>query len=336
MDTNGRDRSLGTLSSPQRNNYFYGKLMDVPHFQMEQRYGNTKRWLMNRLGLGSGVLCGLTVTIKDKKVCVSPGVAVDGYGREIVVPHEVCLDPWTLTDECGCPKIPALSKTEAHDVYLCLAYKECQTDFMPVLVTDCNTKQECVPGTTVEGYCVLVHEGIPKTINADSDLCKLITGTAATLADLRKRLCTGASTTCPTPTEPCVTLATMKLSPENDGTIGNLDVCTYRSVVYSNAKLLDLILCLAERIEECCGEHPPATTTPPTIRPTRPPITVAPTTVPPTNTPPSTTVPPTPSPTTAPPTTETPTTRPPSRFPDRQQSRISGQTESDCLSSKKP
>src|SRR5206468_11586399 len=48
---------LGTLTPPQRNKYFYGKLMDVPHFQMEQTYGNWKRWLLNRLALGEGVLC---------------------------------------------------------------------------------------------------------------------------------------------------------------------------------------------------------------------------------------------------------------------------------------
>src|SRR5690349_4837394 len=123
MACSDNDQSLGTLNSPQRNNYFYGKLMDVPHFEMEQSYGKTKRWLLNRLGLGYGVLCGLQLSIKDKKVCISPGVAIDAYGREIIVPQEVCVDPWTPTDDCGCAKTTPLSNTEAHDkILLCLEY----------------------------------------------------------------------------------------------------------------------------------------------------------------------------------------------------------------------
>src|SRR5882762_7578831 len=159
MDCSGNDQTLGTLNSPQRNNYFYGKLLDVAHFEMEQRYLNRKRWLLNRVGVGYGVLCGLKLAVKDKQICVSPGVAIDCYGREIIVPQDVCVDPWTLTDECGCPKSTALSNTEAHDnILLCLAYKECRSDFQPVLVTDCNTKQDTLPGTIVESYCVVVRD----------------------------------------------------------------------------------------------------------------------------------------------------------------------------------
>jgi len=199
MDCNGNDRGLGSLSSPQRNKYFYGKLMDVPHFEMEQRYGNKKRWLLNRLGLGYGVLCGLQLTVNDKKVCVSPGVAIDAYGREIVVPYEVCIDPWTLTDECGCPKSAGLSNSMASGkILLCLAYKECQTDFMPVLVTGCNTKQDHLPGTTVEGYCIVVQELTPEADGEalpgdvppaiDSRLCKVL-GSTASEEEKRRMLC---------------------------------------------------------------------------------------------------------------------------------------------------
>ena len=39
--------------------YFYGKLLDEQHLTMEQRYFNQKRWLLNRLTVGGGVLCGL-------------------------------------------------------------------------------------------------------------------------------------------------------------------------------------------------------------------------------------------------------------------------------------
>src|SRR3970282_1579003 len=50
---------LAKLESPTRNRYFYGKLLTERHFDLEQRYFNRKRWLLNRLTLGSGVICGL-------------------------------------------------------------------------------------------------------------------------------------------------------------------------------------------------------------------------------------------------------------------------------------
>src|SRR5262249_26589900 len=119
MDHGDNGKRVELLAAPQRNNYFYGKLMDARHFQMEQSYGKRKRWMLNRLGLGEGVLCGLAVTAKDGQVCVSPGVAIDALGREIIVPEAVCIDPWQLTDDCGRPA-DKLSDNEEPTVYICL------------------------------------------------------------------------------------------------------------------------------------------------------------------------------------------------------------------------
>ena len=51
------------LSPPQRNNFFFGKMMGVAQFEREQCYGMGQRWLINRLTIGTGVLCGLEVTL---------------------------------------------------------------------------------------------------------------------------------------------------------------------------------------------------------------------------------------------------------------------------------
>src|SRR5476649_2519593 len=58
-----------------RNRYFYGKLLDVSHFESEQAYFNEKRWLLNRLVTGYGVICGLNVGLTDdaKQIWVDPG-----------------------------------------------------------------------------------------------------------------------------------------------------------------------------------------------------------------------------------------------------------------------
>lgn len=269
MDHSNNGRRPGLLAAPQRNNYFYGKLMDVPHFQMEQDYGKRKRWLLNRLGLGSGVLCGLRLSINDNKVCVSPGVAIDAYGREIIVPHEICVDPWTLTEESGHPKSTSLSKTEEQNVYLCLAYKECQTDYMPVLVTDCNTRQECQAGTTVESYCLLVKEvkdGKPPVWKSTigTELCEKL-GSDIPENDKRKELCDWRSTSsCGTPEgEGCVVLGRVYLNedgliPDKDNEKNdNPDQCSVRTILVSNEQLLDILFCLGGKAGRPGPQGPP-------------------------------------------------------------------------------
>lgn len=132
---NGLERLLRELSAPRRNHYFYGKLMDVFHFEMEQTYVNHKRWLLNQRALGHGVLCGLGVSAQGGELCVDPGMAIDEYGREIIKPVRTCIDPWTIPDPCAEPG-SALSKKTGHRVSLWICYKECLTDPMPVLVSE--------------------------------------------------------------------------------------------------------------------------------------------------------------------------------------------------------
>ena len=70
----------------ERNRYFYGKLLTVRDFEIEQRYFNDKRRMLNRLLVGPGLLAGLNVlSVDDKTILVEPGVALDYLGREIVV-----------------------------------------------------------------------------------------------------------------------------------------------------------------------------------------------------------------------------------------------------------
>ena len=49
----------------ERNKYYYGKLLSVNDFEMEQKYTNDKRRLNNRLLCGSGVAAGMYVLAVD-------------------------------------------------------------------------------------------------------------------------------------------------------------------------------------------------------------------------------------------------------------------------------
>lgn len=105
----------------ERNKYYYGKLLSVNDFEMEQKYTNDKRRLINRLLYGSGIAAGMYVlAVDDFSISVERGLALDYSGREIVIDN---------------PVIKKLSLIEGYDViarnqqsmsylYLCLEYAE--------------------------------------------------------------------------------------------------------------------------------------------------------------------------------------------------------------------
>jgi hypothetical protein len=82
------------------------------------------------------------------------------------------------------------------------------------------------------------------------------------------------------PDNPCLVLANIDLAADGALTI---DDCAPRAVAPTNRILLDLIGCLARRVEECCGPSPTPTPTPtPTPVPTPTPMpTPTPTPTPP-------------------------------------------------------
>jgi hypothetical protein len=247
------------LAAPRRNRYFYGKLLDVPHMQMEQDYGKLKRWLINRLSLGTGVLCGLEVSARDGKICVSRGVAIDSFGREIIVPATYCIDPWELPDDCGNPH-KALDRGAPHLVRLAVCYRECLADNSPVQVSDCNSTAACEAGTTIESFQFQIVEGGPERPRSDlCDLMHLDAGETGEVRDIpgliRQRLCEKLPHPCAGDKDCCVLLAVIELG--RDGAIGKIEACAVRTTLYSNATLFEMILCLTARIEECCGGEPP-------------------------------------------------------------------------------
>src|SRR5438105_2939531 len=133
---------LRGLHTPTRNLYFYGKLLDEYHLNLEGRHHNYLRTLMNRLTLGSGVLCGLELSVINGALALSSGVGVDGLGRHVIVPQTVTpIDFRRLTDDCGKPAGPVTTP----EVTICLAYHPCVGEMAPVLVADCDTRDGCAP-----------------------------------------------------------------------------------------------------------------------------------------------------------------------------------------------
>jgi len=104
----------------ERNKYFYGKLLSVDDFELEQRYVNNKRRMTNRFLQGAGVAAGLhVVRLDEKTISLERGFALDALGREIVVDMPVIRKLSMLQgyEECV--------ESSDHDyIYLCLDYEE--------------------------------------------------------------------------------------------------------------------------------------------------------------------------------------------------------------------
>lgn len=128
----------------ERLRYFMGRHLTASDFTDEQAYHRTHRMFHNRMLHGWGVVCGLNVRqhpqveCRDRYVEISPGVALDCCGREIVV--ECCAS-------CSDQKLPVIPwdkySAEHPFLLLCLSYEEDKIDPVPVLHNegDCSTSK---------------------------------------------------------------------------------------------------------------------------------------------------------------------------------------------------
>lgn len=130
--------------------YFHGKTMRLSDYVDEQRYhAGRLRFHAQRLH-GSGILCGLRVSLLDDKaptLRVARGAAIDDCGREIIVGWDQCVDvgAWYRRQK-------RLPRDTGHDpckpdenrrVHLCvvLRYAECAGGPEPAPRSPCATPQ---------------------------------------------------------------------------------------------------------------------------------------------------------------------------------------------------
>ncbi|MEF7616360.1 hypothetical protein V4F39_20765 [Aquincola sp. MAHUQ-54] len=157
-----------TLQTPLRNHYFFGKLMDVPDFEVEQEYVVEKFRRHHARLHGSGIVCGLEVlqhpnpACQPRHVIVKPGMAIDCCGNEILV-----LDDETV-DLHAFPAVRQLVDApdgeDDHLLQLCVRYRECPTEEVPVLYDECGCDDtRCAPNRILETYAfdVRVNPTLP-------------------------------------------------------------------------------------------------------------------------------------------------------------------------------
>ena len=155
--------------TPLRNHYFFGKLMDVPDFDIEQQYLVEKFQRHHQRLHGTGVICGLEVephpnpACRDRHLVVTPGSALDCCGHEILVLQEEVIDvleapevaAWIAASEED--EEEGSSTTDA-TLQVCMRYRECPTEMVPVLYDPCGCDDaRCAPNRVLETYELAVR-----------------------------------------------------------------------------------------------------------------------------------------------------------------------------------
>lgn len=209
----------GEVTPGRRVRYFSGRLLEIEDLTAEQEYFISRRRLVNRTVVGDGVVAGLAVEVADRPgggLVVRPGVAIDAWGREIVLPTAVEVVP-----------------PDAGRFVVEIRYRE---DLV-----------EPTPGgeaaTVVEGYELCVHEG---TAPAPVTTTPAEVVEALRAGDVHTALCRLAASDGSAPAsgeEPAVVLA--NVSVDGDGGLA-VDDCGPRRVAPTNRLLVRLVAAMGE------------------------------------------------------------------------------------------
>ena len=242
----------------ERNNYYFGKLMTVRDFFQEQCYFNEKRWLMNRMISGWGVVCGLDVKGQtpadpndlskgyyDDKVLITPGLAIDCCGREILVCEEQTVE--LIPEECDCCKKEKKKEEkgqEKKELIICLEFFECKSEPINLPPIACDQKEKGEFNRIRDSFKIRVK---PKSDVDLEDQCKEFCPLEHKDKTVHHYLCEELKEgCCECPENPCLVLAEVTISPTEDPQHPHaiqIDVCSKRRHVYTNNLLYDLIHC---------------------------------------------------------------------------------------------
>jgi hypothetical protein len=198
-------------------------------------------------------VCGLGVCSRsDGTVCLMPGVAIDGYGREIIVPEMFCFDPRRLTDNLG---RHTGETSNGQEVLISLAYAEVKFNKVPIMAPDCIPEGACEYGNFREGFAVIVQVRQAPGISLSCSTPGLFNPDDPDRQGMYEELVRRISQVCPEVPEPAFAPLAL-VSPVDQESSFEVDQIV-RQLVINNLMLLDLILCLAVRVDECCNHQPP-------------------------------------------------------------------------------
>ncbi|MGH9674012.1 MAG: hypothetical protein ACRD44_12595 [Bryobacteraceae bacterium] len=238
---------LAQLHALEHPRYFYGQLLGVRHFESEHEYFKAKLWMLNRLVHGYGVVCGLDVKEAPNEpgsVSVMPGLALDKWGREIVVvapSAPVKVEPYQPPQRQE-PRPP--DRDDGDDcgpegwAHLVICYSECATDPEPVMAGGCDGPARCSHGTVREGYCLELRPEKADRLEFRPEMGDPFRGRPFDYGELVRWVTEICQPCADTEMDPCIPLANIR-RPAPGQSITEIDI-EVRPVVYS----LDLLFAM--------------------------------------------------------------------------------------------
>ena len=226
----------------ERNNFYRGKALTVRDLGAEQDYFNQKRWLLNRMTLGWGIVCGLEVTSQNGCLVVGPGLALDCCGHELLVCDREGLHVTRIAEELGID--PGGAGTEVAWA-LCLEYHECRTEQV-TLPNSCDQREHGGDYNRIrDGYRLRVRRRDDACPSDHSESCCPYPGLGRKTS-IHQAL-TERSKKCPACQDcECVLLTTGMLTTapqEAPQVTVDEDAWKYRRTVYTNPALASLLHC---------------------------------------------------------------------------------------------
>lgn len=140
----------------ERNHYYYGKLLSVDDFNLEQRYNSSKHRMNHMFLSGSGVVCGMNViNIGEQSISVESGCAIDPFGREMIIDVPV-MKKLQMIDGFE----QATSRGENY-IYLCIEYAEKGNDTVYNMASMGGTQDHTEYNKITESYRLFVTNQEP-------------------------------------------------------------------------------------------------------------------------------------------------------------------------------
>ena len=134
----------------QRVNYFSGQMLGADDFKTEQNYFIEIHRLHNRRMHGWGVVNGLKVSVdKSKVVHVSPGVAIDCAGNELLL--------------CSAQKLIAPAK--AGNFYVVIEYRETEVNPVPAVPGTAGSTDPAINNSRIQVDCIVYITNVDPNVN---------------------------------------------------------------------------------------------------------------------------------------------------------------------------
>ena len=257
MLNTSKPESSAHLNCPTtRQNYYFGKLLTAYDLQSEQRYLNEKRWLINRYGIGWGVLCGLNVTLDPHHPCtvrIEPGVALDQYGNEILV-----CDPQFKNIQTAHEQRHTAGDRQDSGVsryYLTITYHECAVEPSPIPVGTCEGYEtDCAYNRILETFKIDITQTPPKKPRSLREELEALFPCETECLTFLKTPGYVVNQSC-LPRQICqpITLACIEFNPATQSIA--IDTMTYRKLAFSNELLHSLMQCMLGDIRDLQGAH---------------------------------------------------------------------------------